>query len=107
MAIDIKNLNSKQLADLERQVAARKNEVRKDAIAEVREKVNKLVKSSGFTMDEVFPGRGRRTAVRRRVAPKYRDPADPGRTWSGRGKRPNWFKEAVAKGKKEKDLLIK
>ncbi|MDR7336270.1 MAG: H-NS histone family protein [Roseateles sp.] len=35
---------------------------------------------------------------------KYTD--DTGRTWSGVGKRPNWFKDALAAGKTAEDLLI-
>jgi DNA-binding protein H-NS len=35
---------------------------------------------------------------------KYGD--GTGRTWSGVGKRPNWFKEAIAAGKAAEDLLI-
>ena len=30
-----------------------------------------------------------------------------GRTWSGVGKRPNWFKDALAAGRKPEDLLAK
>jgi DNA-binding protein H-NS len=37
--------------------------------------------------------------------PKYRDEA--GNTWTGRGKRPNWFLQALATGKTPQDLLIK
>ncbi|MHB1944288.1 MAG: H-NS histone family protein [Metallibacterium sp.] len=41
------------------------------------------------------------------VAVKYRNPANKEQTWAGRGKRPRWFHEALAAGKKEKDLLAK
>jgi DNA-binding protein H-NS len=30
-----------------------------------------------------------------------------GKTWSGIGKRPNWFKDALAAGKTPQDLLVK
>ncbi len=36
--------------------------------------------------------------------PKYHDGA--GRTWTGVGKRPVWFKDALAAGKTAEDLLI-
>ena len=36
---------------------------------------------------------------------KYRD--DAGHQWSGVGKRPNWFKAAIAAGKTAEDLLVK
>jgi DNA-binding protein H-NS len=38
-------------------------------------------------------------------AAKYTDAQ--GNTWSGVGKRPNWFKAALAAGKKEEELLVK
>lgn len=38
-------------------------------------------------------------------AAKYTD--GQGNTWSGVGKRPNWFKAALAAGKKEDELLVK
>jgi len=45
--------------------------------------------------------------VRRRTAPlpKYQDVI--GNTWSGRGKQPRWFSDALAGGKSAEDLLIR
>ncbi len=36
--------------------------------------------------------------------PKYR--SEDGRTWTGRGKRPAWFVEALAAGKSADDMLV-
>ena len=43
---------------------------------------------------------GRKTAgaPRGKVAPKYRDPANPANTWTGRGRMPKWVAELSAKG---------
>ena len=45
----------------------------------------------------------RRPRAKRRsggtVAPKYRNPANAEQTWSGRGKRPRWFNDALKAGK--------
>lgn len=43
---------------------------------------------------------------RRRVAPKYRDPENPGGTWSGRGLQPRWLRERLEAGAKLEDFLI-
>ena len=48
-------------------------------------------------------GRGRRAA--KPAVVRYRD--DAGNSWTGRGKRPNWFKDALAAGKSAEDLLVK
>jgi DNA-binding protein H-NS len=39
------------------------------------------------------------------LPPKYKDEA--GNSWSGHGKRPNWFKVAIENGKTAEDLLVK
>jgi len=39
---------------------------------------------------------------RRKSAVKYRD--DAGNTWTGRGRKPRWFQDAVAAGKKPEDM---
>ena len=112
MAIDIKSLSQSQLNDLIQKAQQRQDELRKEKITTVREKVHALLKAEDLSFEDVFGagagagaarGRRRGTGV---VAPKYRNPADPEQTWSGRGKRPRWFNEALKAGKKEKDLAI-
>jgi DNA-binding protein H-NS len=108
MAVDIKNLNHNQLSDLIAKAQQRQNELRKDKVAKLREKIHALIKAEGFAFEDVF-GQGRPGKVRKTggtVPPKYRNPANPEQTWSGRGKRPRWFNDALKAGKKEKDLAI-
>lgn len=110
MAIDIKSLTQSQLNDLIQKAQQRQDELRKEKITKVREKVHALLKAEDVSFEDVFGAgaagvRGKRRATGA-VAPKYRNPADPEQTWSGRGKRPRWFNEALKSGKKEKDLAI-
>lgn len=108
MAIDLKSLNHNQLSDLIARAKARQEELVKEKATKLRDKINALVKAEGFGLDEVLgrAGGGGRGKTRGKVKPKYRNPADPSQTWSGRGKRPRWFHAALSSGKKEKDLLI-
>jgi len=57
------------------------------------------------------PRAARKTSARKGLAMtkpalpvKFRD--QDGHTWSGRGKRPNWFKSALASGKSPEDLAV-
>lgn len=78
----------KQCEALEARIqAARKAEIA-DAVAQV----NALVALHGLTAQDIFGGwkHTRKTDSRRKVAPKYRDPAT-GATWTGRGKAPKWI----------------
>jgi DNA-binding protein H-NS len=106
MAVDIKNLNHNQLNELISKAQLRQTELRKEKVAKLREKIHALIKAEGYSFEDIF-GQGR--AKNRRtgpVAPKYRNPADPAQTWSGRGKRPRWYNDALKAGKKEKELAI-
>lgn len=108
MAVDIKNLNHNQLSELINKAKIRQEELEKEKVAKLREKVIGMIKAEGFTFEDVFGGRtARRTRRTGTVPPKYRNPNDPAQTWSGRGKRPRWFNDALKAGKKEADLLIK
>lgn len=40
------------------------------------------------------------------VLPKFRNPAQPMETWSGRGKQPRWLAAQLRSGKKLNDFLI-
>jgi DNA-binding protein H-NS len=50
------------------------------------------------------PDRSRRPYPK--VLPKYRNPKNPGETWSGRGKRPRWLAKRLGAGSKLDDFLI-
>jgi DNA-binding protein H-NS len=108
MAVDIKNLNHNQLNELINKAQLRQVELRKEKVSKLREKVHALIKAEGYSFEDIF-GATRAKGPRRStgtVAPKYRNPADAEQTWSGRGKRPRWFNDALKAGKKEKDMLI-
>jgi DNA-binding protein H-NS len=47
-------------------------------------------------------GRG----ARGKVAPKFRNPENPGETWAGRGLKPRWLAAAIKSGKKLDDFRI-
>lgn len=109
MAINLENLSPKELAELIAKAEQQQKKLHRDRIADVRKKLVAMAKAEGYTIEELFGG-GRAPAARTRgggkVAPKYRNPADAAQTWTGRGKRPRWFNEALAQGRKESDLLI-
>ncbi|MEQ4576065.1 MAG: H-NS histone family protein [Gammaproteobacteria bacterium] len=116
MSIDLSGLSAKQLGALIKN--ARKQQAivaKRPSITKVRAQLAKLAKSQGYSIEELFgaaPGRkagkpgpkpGRKLG---KVPPKYRNPANPKETWTGRGKQPRWLAEQTAKGKKVEDFLI-
>lgn len=107
-----------QIAELQAQAEA----LRKSEFAEVIAKIKVAIQHYGITAADlgfettrkaakgkfaefekkVRRGRGARGKA---LAFKYAD--DQGNKWVGMGKRPDWFKAALAAGKTPEDLLVK
>ena len=120
MSIDLRNLSAKELGALIEKAKQQQNRLAmRTPIATVRSKITKFAKAEGYTLEELFGmsgNRGAKAAAKPssragrklgKVAPKYRNPANPKETWTGRGKHPRWMAALIAKGKKADDFLIK
>ena len=104
MIPDLNSMPLKELKDLQGQVAKAiagfEERKKRAALAELEEKAREL----GFSLAELTG-----TTTPRKRAPasaKYANPADKSDTWSGRGRKPRWFAEALASGKKPEDMAI-
>jgi DNA-binding protein H-NS len=63
-----------------------------------------LARLSGFVGGS---GPRRKSALKgRKVAPKYRNPANPSETWAGRGVRPRWLQAQLKKGRRIEQFAI-
>jgi DNA-binding protein H-NS len=118
MTIELDRLSPRELDALISQAKKRKTTLgKRKPVALVRRKVTALAKAEGYTIDELFgstkahkaAGAPRKpgTQAGRKVAPKYRNPANPKETWAGRGQQPRWLSALTAKGKKLEDFLIR
>lgn len=122
MPIDLTGLSVKELRSLISTAEKQQTKIltRPKATA-MRAKINKYVKDHGYTIEELYgvpnaaaPGKSKKTNVRKipsarklgKVAPKYRNPANPKETWTGRGRQPKWLATLVQKGKSPSDFLI-
>jgi DNA-binding protein H-NS len=110
MAIDLSGLSVSDLEQLISDAKTRIEVVKKAQYAELRKALEAQARSAGFDIYELFAaGRTRAPAAagdKRAVAPKYRNPADKGQTWTGRGKQPHWVRDALAGGKTLEQLAI-
>jgi DNA-binding protein H-NS len=71
---------------------------------EARIKVEALAKEFGFSLSELINTKSK--SPRTYKAPKYQHPENPTLTWTGRGRKPQWFNEALASGKTPEDLAV-
>lgn len=113
MSIELGTLTLMELRKLagnvEKAIAAAESRQRKDA----RAAIAKVAKEYGVSIDEILqddtpkPKRRKKVAPKKlSSAPKYRNPADHSQTWTGKGRRPKWFVDAIDGGQSESKLLI-
>lgn len=104
MNVDLHEMSLKELKELQGQVAKAiasfEDRKKKAALAELEEKAREL----GFSLAELTGA----SAPRKRApaTARFANPANPADTWSGRGRKPRWFAEALAAGRKPEDLAI-
>lgn len=117
MAVLLTDLTPAQLEQLIAQASQRRKALKaRKPLATVRAKIEKAAASSGYTIEELFGSAGKaarpakaskstRSGVK--VAPKYRNPDNAEQTWSGRGLKPVWLRDAMSKrGAKLEDFAI-
>lgn len=104
--IDLQNMSLKDLKAHRREVDAAianyEDRKKQEALVELEAKAKEM----GFTLAELTTGKGK-SKGRSIAAPKYRDPEDADRTWTGRGRQPEWFKQAIAAGRDPEEMLIR
>ena len=104
MEMNLNALSLKELKELQSQVgkaiASFEDRKKKAALAELEEKAREM----GFSLAELTGA----PVTRKRAAAtaKYVNPANSADTWSGRGRKPRWFIEAIATGKSPEDLSV-
>ena len=101
---DLEALSLSELKKMQKDVAKAISTFEDRQKAEARAKVEALARDLGYTLAELV---GTETKTYRApAAAKYRHPENPALTWSGRGRKPQWFVEALAAGKTAENLAI-
>ncbi len=108
MQHDLAKLSLKELKQLQKDVAKAianfEERKRREAIAELEAKAKEM----GFaSLAELVGSKPPARRKRGPVAPKYQHPEDKSVQWSGRGRKPVWFRAALDAGVSEKDMLIR
>lgn len=101
---DLEALSLSELKKMQNDVAKAISTFEDRQKAEARAKVEALARDLGYSLAELV---GSETKITRAPVPaKYRHPENPTLTWSGRGRKPQWFVEALEAGKTASDLAI-
>lgn len=103
----------KEKAKIEKAISAKEATDKKEAMT----KLKALARDAGIDLSELSTRKTRKPRVvngaskkktarvtkkvaakRGKVAPKYRNPTDPGITWTGRGRQPIWVRDHLDNG---------
>lgn len=86
----------------EKALKERQSSKRKEVIAQIRE----LAASIGVSV-EIVEGDKKADKRASKVAARYRNPADPMQTWTGRGLAPKWLQALTSEGRDRSEFEIK
>jgi DNA-binding protein H-NS len=102
--LDLQALSLSELKKMQKDVARAISTFEDRQKAEARAKVEALARDLGYSLAELVGTETR--ATRAPAVAKYRHPENAALTWSGRGRKPQWFIEALEAGKTTSDLAI-
>ena len=107
MEKDVSGLSEAELHELiagaEKALRAKKEMKKKAVLAEIRA----LAVSIGVNVEIAEESAPASVGLKgRKVAVKYRDPADPSRAWSGRGVKPKWLAQYLAEGRAIEEFAV-
>lgn len=99
MAIDLSSMSRKDLLQLQKDIDKALKEAEQRERREALQAAEKAAAEFGFSLSELSAdAKPRGAAKKSKTPPKYRNPENPEETWSGRGRKPQWVHDALAKG---------
>jgi len=99
---DISNLNYTELAQLRDEVIARIKEMRENGIVQLRATIVEQAQILEVDFEDLMPKKRRV----KRPARRYQDPDNPDNRYGGKGKKPQWLKDALASGRTMEEFLV-
>lgn len=103
MSLDLNSMSREELTALKGEVEKALKSLDTRRKAEALKAAQDAAREFGFSLADLTES-GKPSG--RKAAPKYANPSDPAQTWSGRGRQPVWFREAIAAGAKPEDFAI-
>lgn len=104
-SFNVDKMSLKDLLELEGKVQKAIAGARERERSEIRQKVEALVQTAGFSVSELFGARG--APKGKTVAAKYINPDDRTQTWTGRGRKPKWLVAKLEKGATMDDFALR
>lgn len=102
MSVNIQEMSRTELETLRADVDKALSTLDDRRKAEARAAAERAAREHGFALDDLVA----KEKTNKKNPARYRNTADPRQTWTGRGRQPNWIKDALAEGRSLDDFLI-
>ena len=101
---NLEAMSLKELRQMQKDLAKAVSTYEDRHKAEARAKLEAIAKEMGYSLADLIGVEVKTT--RAPAVAKYRHPENAALTWSGRGRKPQWFVAALTSGKSADDLAI-
>lgn len=101
---NLEALSLKELRQLQKDLAKTISTYEDRRKAEARAKVEAVAKEMGYSLADLVGTEMKPARIP--AAAKYRHPENAALTWSGRGRKPQWFADHVNAGKDPSELAV-
>lgn len=110
MSPDISDFTVAQLRDLTSKAEALIESKKEQELDAAYKQILQIASEHGVSIEELMTRGSKATksksATRKPVAPRYRNPDNQQETWTGRGKQPRWLAAKIAAGASLDSFLI-
>lgn len=114
--MNLSKLSTKELEALLKRIPAEIDKRAKQEKSQLLKEFAQIATKRGYSLKELVgktappvkrtPTKSKKAGTRKPVAVKYRHPQDAKLTWTGRGRKPHWVTEWLAKGKTMESLAV-
>ena len=101
---NLEAMSLKELRQLQKDLAKAISTYEDRHKSEARAKLETIAKELGYALADLIGVKVK--ATRAPAAAKYRHPENAAVTWSGRGRKPQWFADHINAGKDPSDLAV-
>jgi DNA-binding protein H-NS len=108
----LNGMSRKQLEKLQMGIKTAMQKLTANELKAARAAATKVAAKHGFSLDDLMMsspkqrGPKAKTAPKVKSQPKFKDLTDPSKTWTGQGRRPQWYRDAVTAGTTKEEMLI-
>ena len=104
--MDLSNYSVDELSKLKTDIDREIRQRRKQEAKEAQKELKAVAEKYGFSLNELVGAPQAGGGQKAKAKALYCHPGDASKTWSGRGRRPNWIKEWEEQGRNIDELRV-